>query len=63
MIARYDGRSGRWSATGLAVSLLVAGVAFTGAVNVASLTTDLGGTTAEVAGQLDRIESAYLAGS
>jgi hypothetical protein len=33
MIARYDGRTGRWSATGLALSLLIAGVSFTGAVN------------------------------
>jgi hypothetical protein len=33
MIASYDGKAGRWSATGLAVSLLVAGVAFTGAVS------------------------------
>ena len=32
MIASYDGKSGRWSATGLALSLLVGGVAFTGAV-------------------------------
>lgn len=32
MIARYDGKGGRWSATGLAVSLLVGAVAFTGAV-------------------------------
>ena len=33
MIASYDGKAGRWSATGLAVSLLVAGLALTGAVN------------------------------
>ena len=33
MIARFDGNAGRWSATGLAVSSLVGGIAFTGAVN------------------------------
>ena len=33
MIARYDGRSGHWSVAGLAVSLLIAGVAFTGGVS------------------------------
>ena len=32
MIARYDGKSGRWSTSGLAVSLLVGVVALTGAV-------------------------------
>ena len=33
MIARYDGKGGRFPAAGLAVSLLIAGVALTGAVN------------------------------
>ena len=32
MIARYDGTSGRWSAAGLALSLLIGGVALTGGV-------------------------------
>src|SRR4051794_35805708 len=32
MIARYDGKAGRWSATGVVLSLLVGGVALTGAV-------------------------------
>ena len=32
MIARYDGKAGPWSATGLAVSVLVCGIALTGAV-------------------------------
>jgi hypothetical protein len=33
MIARFDGKSGRWSATGIALSLLIGGVALTGAVS------------------------------
>ena len=33
MIARYDGKRGRWSATGLVLSLLLGGVALTGAVS------------------------------
>lgn len=32
MIARYDGKGGRWSAAGLALSLLIGGVALTGPV-------------------------------
>jgi hypothetical protein len=32
MIARYDGKAGRWSAAGIVLSLLVGGVALTGAV-------------------------------
>jgi len=50
MIARYDGKAGRWSAAGIVLSLLVGGVALTGAVRGQEATTAPPATAAQPAG-------------